>query len=312
MKLAVVGTGYVGLVTGTCFADSGNEVICIDNDPAKVAKLKGGALPIYEPGLLEMVERNVREGRLSFTTDLAAGIEPAQLIFVAVGTPQSDDGRADLRYVDAVADELCRAVKGPKVVVIKSTVPPGTNRRVSERLAACPHPIDVASNPEFLREGAAIDDCMHPDRVVVGVRRDEVADLFRLLYTPFIDEDRPLLVMSPESAEMTKYAANAILATKISFINEVANLCERVLADVHDVRQGIGHDHRIGFQFLSPGAGYGGSCFPKDTRALYYLSTEQGCPSILMEAVDRINEAQKRILAAKVRQHFGPALAGKT
>jgi UDPglucose 6-dehydrogenase len=183
---------------------------------------------------------------------------------------------------------------------------------VSERLSGCPHPIDVASNPEFLREGVAIEDCLEPDRVVVGVRREAVAELFRQLYLPFIDEDRPLLVMSPESAEMTKYAANAILATKISFINEVANLCERVRADVHDVRLGIGHDHRIGFQFLSPGAGYGGSCFPKDTRALSHLAKEHGCTSILMEAVDRINEAQKRILADKVRRHYGPALAGKT
>jgi UDPglucose 6-dehydrogenase len=313
MKLAIVGTGYVGLVTGTTFAESGNEVTCIDNAAEKIATLQRGGLPIYEPGLLEMVERNRREERLRFTTNLAEGISHAQLVFIAVGTPQRDDGSADLSYVDAVTDDLCRAITGPKVVVIKSTVPPGTNRRVSERLlAGCRYPVEVASNPEFLREGAAIEDCLKPDRVVVGVRSQSAAELFHELYLPFVDNNRPLLIMSPESAEMAKYAANAILAAKISYINEVANLCERVGANVSDVQMGIGHDTRIGFQFLSPGVGYGGSCFPKDTRALIYLSREMGVPSLLMEAVDRVNEAQKRVLTAKVREHFGSNLAGRT
>jgi UDPglucose 6-dehydrogenase len=313
MKLAFIGTGYVGLVTGTIFAETGNEVTCIDNSAEKIATLQRGGLPIYEPGLLEMVERNRREERLRFTTNLAEGIAHAQLIFIAVGTPQNDDGSADLRFVDTVTDELCQAVTGRKVVVIKSTVPPGTNRRVADRLArGCQHPVEVASNPEFLREGAAIEDCLKPDRVVVGVRSPAVAELFHELYQPFTDKNRPLLIMSPESAEMTKYAANAILATKISYINEVANLCERVGADVSDVQLGIGHDTRIGFQFLAPGVGYGGSCFPKDTRALIYLSKQMGAPSMLMEAVDRANEAQKRVLAAKVREHFGARLGGRT
>jgi UDPglucose 6-dehydrogenase len=262
MKIAVIGTGYVGLVTGTCFADFGNEVVCIDKDEAKVALLQKGGIPIYEPGLEEMVERNNAAGRLSFTTDLAKGIKPAQLIFIAVGTPQADTGAADLSTVFAVADTLAEKINGPKIVVIKSTVPVGTNRAVAERIAArSKHTVDVASNPEFLKEGAAIEDCTKPDRVVVGVRRAQVADVLRELYAPFLRTERPFLVMSPESAEMTKYAANAMLATKISYINEMANLCERVGADINDVRRGIGHDARIGFQFLFPGAGYGGSCF---------------------------------------------------
>jgi UDPglucose 6-dehydrogenase len=313
MKLAIVGTGYVGLVTGTCFAESGNEVTCIDNSSEKIATLQRGGLPIYEPGLLEMVERNRREERLHFTTNLAEGIAHAQLVFIAVGTPQDDDGSADLSYVDAVTDDLCKAITGPKVVVIKSTVPPGTNKRVSDRLVkGCKHKVEVCSNPEFLREGTAIEDCLKPDRVVVGVHSEAAAELFHELYQPFVDNSRPLLVMSPESAEMTKYAANAILAMKISYINEVANLCERVEADVSDLQLGVGHDSRIGFQFLSPGAGYGGSCFPKDTRALISLSKQVGLASVLIEAVDRVNEAQKKVLVAKVRKHFGDRLAGRT
>jgi UDPglucose 6-dehydrogenase len=313
MKIAVVGTGYVGLVTGTCFAESGNEVTCIDKDARKIETLEGGGLPIYEPGLQELVQRNRREGRLTFTTDLARGIAPAQLIFVAVGTPQSADGSADLSTVWAVTDALAEHAAGPKVVVIKSTVPVGTNRAVAERLRAkAKHALDVASNPEFLKEGAAIEDCMKPDRVVVGVRRPEVAEVLRELYGPFLRTERPFLVMSPESAEMTKYAANAMLATKISFINEMANLCERMGADVNDVRRGIGHDARIGFQFLFPGAGYGGSCFPKDIRALISMSKSLGVEAPVMEAVDRVNEAQKQVLVRKVREHYGGALPDKT
>ena len=313
MKIAVIGTGYVGLVTGTCFAESGNEVIGIDKDARKIEVLQQGRLPIYEPGLLELVQRNRREARLHFTTDLAAGIAAAQLIFVAVGTPQSQDGSADLSTLWAVADSLGTAINGPKIIVIKSTVPVGTNRALGERLAKkSKHVVDVASNPEFLKEGTAIDDCMKPDRVVVGVRRPEVAAVLQELYSPFLRTEHPFLIMSPESAEMTKYAANAMLATKISYINEMANLCERMGADINDVRRGIGHDGRIGFQFLFPGAGYGGSCFPKDIRALLCMAKQNDLPSHLMDAVDRVNEGQKQVLIQKVKQHFHGGLAGKS
>jgi UDPglucose 6-dehydrogenase len=313
MKISVIGTGYVGLVTGTCFAECGNEVMCIDKDAKKIAVLESGGIPIYEPGLQEMVQLNRKQGRLSFTTSLPAGIAAAQLIFIAVGTPQAEDGSADLSTVFAVADALAEHLNGPKIVVIKSTVPVGTNRRVGERIAArAAHPVDMASNPEFLKEGAAIEDCLKPDRVVVGVRRPEVAEVLRELYAPFLRTERPFLVMSPESAEMTKYAANAMLATKISYINEMANLCERVGADINDVRRGIGHDARIGFQFLFPGAGYGGSCFPKDIRAIIHMSKTFAAPAPLMESVDHVNEAQKQVLVAKVKAHFGRGLADKT
>jgi UDPglucose 6-dehydrogenase len=313
MKIAVIGTGYVGLVTGTCFAESGNEVIGIDKDVRKIEVLQQGRLPIYEPGLLELVQRNRREGRLTFTTDLATGIGPAQLIFIAVGTPQAQDGSADLSTLWTVADSLAGCVNGPKTVVIKSTVPVGTNRALAERLAKkIKHAVDVASNPEFLKEGTAIDDCMKPDRVVVGVRRPEVAAVLQELYSPFLRTEHPFLVMSPESAEMTKYAANAMLATKISYINEMANLCERMGADINDVRRGIGHDARIGFQFLFPGAGYGGSCFPKDIRALLGMAKQHDMASHLMDAVDRVNEGQKQVLMQKVKAHFREGLKGKT
>jgi UDPglucose 6-dehydrogenase len=313
MKIAVIGTGYVGLVTGTCFAESGNDVVCIDKDVRKVQMLEQGKLPIYEPGLQELVQRNRREGRLNFTTDLELGISPAQLIFIAVGTPQSHDGSADLSTLWDVAASLAEKINGPKIVVVKSTVPVGTNRELNERLTAkAKFPVDVASNPEFLKEGAAIDDCMKPDRVVVGVRRPEVAAVLHELYAPFLRTERPFLAMSPESAEMTKYAANAMLATKISFINEMANLCERMGADINDVRRGMGHDVRIGFQFLFPGAGYGGSCFPKDIRAIISMSTQLKVSAPVMEAVDKVNEAQKQVLVRKVRLHFGDGLREKT
>jgi UDPglucose 6-dehydrogenase len=313
MKIAVIGTGYVGLVTGTCLAESGNDVIGIDKDAAKIGVLESGKIPIYEPGLLELVVRNRREERLRFTTDLAKGCAGARLIFIAVGTPQSADGASDLSSVWAVADALAGVLAPGQIVVMKSTVPVGTNRALTERLSAkLGRPADVASNPEFLKEGAAVDDFMRPDRVVVGVRRPEVSDALRELYAPFLRTERPFLVMTPESAEMTKYVANAMLATKISFINEMANVCERAGADINDVRRGIGHDARIGFQFLFPGAGYGGSCFPKDVRAL--LSTARGLevPALLMQAVDAVNEAQKRTLVRKIRKHYGGNLKGKT
>jgi UDPglucose 6-dehydrogenase len=320
LKIAVLGTGYVGLVTATCLAESGNDVVGIDKDARKIAVLNEGKLPIYEPGLLELVQRNRREGRLTFTTDVAPAVRAARLIFIAVGTPQSADGDADLSSIWAVADSLGAILKdtppgppGSRVVVMKSTVPVGTNRGIAERLAAagCAH-VDVASNPEFLKEGAALDDFMKPDRVVVGVRTAEVAEVLRELYAPFLRTERPFLVMSPESAEMTKYAANAMLATKISFINEMANLCDRLGADVNDVRRGIGHDARIGFQFLFPGPGYGGSCFPKDIRAIVGMGKRLGMKLDLIEAVDKVNEAQKRVLFGKIRRHYGGELRGKT
>ena len=321
MKVAVIGTGYVGLVSGTCFAESGNDVVCVDNNPAKIKTLnETNSIPIYEPGLLELVQKNKRDGRLTFTSDLRAAVRGARLIFIAVGTPQSDEGDADLTAVFAVADAIGEALKdippgppGARVVVTKSTVPVGTNAKVAERLAAkqCPH-IDVASNPEFLKEGAAIDDFMKPDRVVVGVRKPEVGEVLRELYAPFLRTERPFLVMTPESAEMTKYAANAMLATKISFINEMANLCDRVGADINDVRKGIGHDQRIGFQFLFPGPGYGGSCFPKDVEAIIAVGRKSGLNLTLMRAVDEVNDAQKQVLFDKVKSHFGGDLTGKT
>jgi UDPglucose 6-dehydrogenase len=320
VKVAVVGTGYVGLVTATCLAESGNEVTGVDKDARKIDTLNAGKLPIYEPGLLELVQRNRREGRLQFTTDLPGSIKDARLVFIAVGTPQSPTGEADLSAIWAVGDEVARVLKGSepgppgsRVVVIKSTVPVGTNRKLHERLrsAGCPH-IDVASNPEFLKEGAAIEDFMKPDRVVVGVRSPEVADVVHELYAPFLRTEHPYLVMSPESAEMTKYVANAMLATKISFINEMANLCDRLGADINHVRRGIGHDARIGFQFLHPGPGYGGSCFPKDIQAILGMGRQLGMPLDLAEAVDRVNQRQKQVLFEKIQRHFGGDLKGKT
>lgn len=313
MRIAIIGTGYVGLVTSTCLAESGNDVVGIDKDARKIVVLESGKLPIYEPGLQELVNRNCRDKRLSFTTDLEKGIAAAQVIFIAVGTPQGKTGASDLSNIWAVVDALADAIREPKIVIIKSTVPVGTNRAAGERLAArCKHKVDMASNPEFLKEGAAVEDFMRPDRVVVGVRRPEVGKVLQDLYAPFLRNEHPFLIMSPESAEMTKYVANAMLAAKISFINEMANLCEKLDADVNDVRRGIGHDARIGFQFLFPGPGYGGSCFPKDVRALLSLARDNGTTLRLMEAVDEVNEAQKRILYEKVRRHYGDKLKEKT
>jgi UDPglucose 6-dehydrogenase len=312
MKIAVVGTGYVGLVTGACLADSGNEVVCIDIDRAKIDRLSKGEIPIYEPGLAELVERNRSVNRLHFTTDLAAAVKGARLVFLAVGTPPSADGSADLtslwRVIDQIAPHLARGA----IVVTKSTVPVGTNARITALLkertkVEC----DVASNPEFLKEGAAIDDFMKPDRVVVGVRRPEVGEVLRQLYAPFLRTEKPFLVMSPESAEMTKYVANALLSTKISFINEVANLCERMAADIDDVRRGIGHDSRIGFAFLFPGVGYGGSCFPKDVQALASMARQHHLEPRILEAVHEVNLRQKAVLGAKIAAHFGGSLQGK-
>ncbi|MDG3007525.1 UDP-glucose dehydrogenase family protein [Paludisphaera mucosa] len=313
MKIAVIGTGYVGLVQGTCLAESGNDVVCIDKLADKVEGLKQGKIPIYEPGLAELVHRNYRDGRLKFTTELAAGIADAEIVFIAVGTPQGDDGGADLSGVWAVGRQVAEALQSPKVIVIKSTVPVGTNAELTRRMKEVAKvPFDVANNPEFLKEGAAIEDFNKPDRIVIGVRRPEVAESLHELYAPFLRTDRPFLVMSPESAEMTKYVANCLLATKISFINEMANLCEAYKADVNDVRRGIGHDQRIGFHFLHPGVGYGGSCFPKDIRAVIHMAQTRGLESRMMLAVDEVNEAQKQVLVRKVTEHFKGDLAGKT
>ncbi len=312
MKIAVVGTGYVGLVTGTCFADSGNQVTCIDIDEQKIARLNAGEIPIFEPGLQELVEHNMQAKRLRFSTDLSASVRGAQLVFLAVGTPSSHDGSADLSALWRVVDDLAPHLAPETIVVTKSTVPVGTNAGIFERLKErTGRECDVVSNPEFLKEGAAIDDFMKPDRVVVGVRRSQVADVLRELYAPFLRTEKPFLVMSPESAEMTKYVANALLSTKISFINEVANMCERMRADINDVRRGIGHDSRIGFAFLFPGAGYGGSCFPKDVRALCSLARTVGIEPRILEAVDGVNTRQKSVVPAKIEEHFGGNLAGR-
>ncbi len=313
MKIAVVGTGYVGLVTGTCFADSGNEVTCVDIDAAKVEALKRGEVPIYEPGLEEMVSYNLAAGRLAFTTDLAAAVKPADIVYLAVGTPQGEDGAANLSALWTVAEGIAPHLREDAIVVTKSTVPVGTNARIYAQLKELTgRECDVASNPEFLKEGAAIDDFEKPDRVVVGVRNAHTADVLRQLYEPFLRTEHPFLVMTPESAEMTKYVANALLATKISFINEMANLCERMGGDINDVRRGIGHDSRIGFSFLFPGVGYGGSCFPKDVRALAAMAEDHGVEPRILEAVDQVNQRQKSVMLDKVDAHFDNKLAGKT
>jgi UDPglucose 6-dehydrogenase len=301
------------LVTGTCLADSGNDVTCVDIDRAKIELLARGRVPIYEPGLAELVGRNLRAGRLRFTTELAVAAQPAELVFLAVGTPQSSDGSADLASLWKVVDDLAPHLGTDAIVVIKSTVPVGTNAkihaRLKERTGGEPR---VASNPEFLKEGAALEDFKKPDRVVVGVRGRRDAEALHELYRPFLRTERPFLVMSPESAEMTKYVANALLATKISFINEIANLCERTNADINEVRRGIGHDQRIGFAFLFPGVGYGGSCFPKDVRALMATAKSAGVEPRILAAVDAVNVRQKTILADKIAHYFAGGLSGKT
>ena len=312
MRIAVVGTGYVGLVTGTCFADSGNNVVCLDINADKIARLNRGEIPIYEPGLEELVVRNARGGRLTFSTDTAAGIRTAEIVFLAVGTPPAADGSADLTSLWNVVDAIAPHLDPRAVVVTKSTVPVGTCAGIEERLKArTGRDCLVASNPEFLKEGAAIEDFQKPDRVVVGVRSAAVGDVLRSLYQPFLRTEHPFLVMSPESSEMTKYVANALLSTKISFINEVANLCERMEADIDDVRRGIGHDSRIGFAFLFPGVGYGGSCFPKDVQALASMAREKGVPARILTAVHETNLAQKQVLGSKIAAHFGGDLSGR-
>jgi UDPglucose 6-dehydrogenase len=312
VKITVVGAGYVGLVTGTCLAETGNDVICVDCDQAKIESLRQGHVPIYEPGLSELVQRNVAAGRLQFTTELAQATATARLIFLAVGTPSARDGNVDLSALWAVVDAIAPHLMPETIVVLKSTVPVGTNAAVTARLEKLTgFQCNVASNPEFLKEGAAIEDFMKPDRVVVGTRREEVMEVLWDLYQPYLRTDKPLLAMSPESAEMTKYVANALLSTKISFINEMANLCECAGADINDVRRGIGHDSRIGFAFLFPGCGYGGSCFPKDVRALAALARQYGLKPRVLEAVHEVNEQQKTVMISKIEQHFQGQLQGR-
>ena len=308
MNLTFVGTGYVGLVTGTCFAELGNHVTCVDVDQRKVDGLKKGVVPIYEPGLEALVSRNHAEGRIQFSTNLEDALADSEVVFIGVGTPQREDGSANLDYVWAVVDEIREKASSPKVVVVKSTVPVGTNARVFERLNEGPIKHAVASNPEFLREGLAVDDALNPDRVVVGTDDDHAKHALGELYAPFSDKGVPVLFMDWQSAEMTKYVANCVLATKISYINEMSNMCEAMDADINHVRQGIGHDKRIGFQFFAPGVGYGGSCFPKDVRAMKAMAREHNRPMRILEAVDYVNEEQKRIAFQKVSNAFNGQL----
>jgi UDPglucose 6-dehydrogenase len=317
MKLAIIGTGYVGLVTGACFAEMGNEVICVDTDAAKIEALEQGRIPIYEPGLEDYVKRNYQEHRLFFTTELGPAIQKSLVCFIAVGTPQDKDGSADLSMVLQVAKEIGRHMNGYKVIVDKSTVPVGTARQVRQVLQAELQArgevfeFDVVSNPEFLKEGTAIDDCMKPDRVVVGCDEVRVAELMKELYAPFTRTNRPIIIMDVVSAELTKYAANAFLATKISFINELANICSRTGANIAKVRQGIGSDPRIGALFLFPGLGYGGSCFPKDMQALIHTARAYDYTPRLLEAAEDINQDQRRIFVDVIRTHFKEDLKGK-
>ena len=306
MRVAVIGTGYVGLVVGACLAETGNDVICADVDTSKIGALKQNKIPIYEPGLEPMVVRNQREGRLTFTTDVPQAIERSEVVFIAVGTPPDEDGSADLQHVLDVARTIGEHMNAPKVVVTKSTVPVGTAEKVRAEVARHTRTLfHVCANPEFLKEGAAVEDFMKPDRVVVGVDSDEAARVIEELYAPFVRTGNPLIVMDIASAEVTKYAANAMLATRISFMNQIARLCEAVGANVTHVRRGIGSDRRIGPAFLFPGPGYGGSCFPKDVKALIRTSAERGVDLDILKAVESANETQKQILFAKLSRHLG-------
>ena len=311
MQISVVGTGYVGLVVGACLAETGNNVFCADVDQKKIDGLKENVIPIYEPGLDALVERNQRAGRLSFTTDVADAIRRSDVVFIAVGTPPDEDGSADLRHVLAVADTIGRSMKREMVIVTKSTVPVGTAAKVADCVGrTAQFPFHMCSNPEFLKEGAAVDDFMYPDRVVLGVETDHARSVMAELYAPFVRTGKPLIFMDIASAEMTKYAANAMLATRISFMNEVANLCERVGANVDLVRKGIGSDSRIGPAFLFPGPGYGGSCFPKDVKALVRTARDSGACLRVLEAVEVVNDDQKHRLFQKLQQAIGPEVRG--
>lgn len=315
MHIAVVGTGYVGLVTGTCFAETGNQVVCVDIDARKVARMQAGEVPIYEPGLEQLFERNAKAGRLTFTTDLNAAIKEAEVIFLALPTPPGEGGAADLKYILGVATELGNLITDYKVIVDKSTVPVGTSDKVAANLIASgldKSLFDVVSNPEFLREGVAIDDFMKPDRVVIGTSGERAKEVMNRLYAPFVRQGNPIIFMDERSAEMTKYAANSYLAARISFMNEIANLCELAGADVDMVRRGMGSDNRIGKRFLFPGIGYGGSCFPKDVEALVMTANEYHYDFKILKSVMHVNRLQKSVMVTKVKKHFGEDLTGKT
>jgi UDPglucose 6-dehydrogenase len=313
MNIAVVGTGYVGLVSGTCFAESGNEVVCVDIDRERIERLRAGDVPIYEPGLQELVRRNLKEGRLTFTTEVGYAVGASMVSFIAVGTPMSHNGAANLSGVMRAAEDVAGAVRGYHVLAVKSTVPVGTNDRVREIVnSVARHRVDVCSCPEFLKEGSAVEDFMRPDRVVIGSSSEQATAILRELHAAFLRTDNPVIVMDPRSAELTKYACNAILAMRVSFINEMANLCEAVGAEINDVRRGMGSDRRIGSQFLFPGAGYGGSCFPKDVQALIHSAAEHHLDFAMLRATDEVNARQKHLIAQRVKQHFGEDLRGCT
>ena len=312
MKITVVGTGYVGLVTGTCLAETGNHVCCVDIDERKVNKLRNGQITIYEPGLEKLFERNLKEERLTFTTSLKEGLEESEIVFLALPTPPGEDGSADLKYVLGVAEHICQLLTDYKIIIDKSTVPVGTAEKVHAAIAKNFNgEFDVVSNPEFLREGVAVEDFMKPDRIVIGTTSERAKIILTELYGPYVRQGNPIIFMDERSAELTKYAANAFLATKISFMNEIAQMCERLGADVDMVRKGIGSDERIGKRFLFPGIGYGGSCFPKDVKALVYSAKEVAYDFHILDAVTEVNEKQKRHLIAKIKRYFNNDLAGK-
>lgn len=313
MRITIIGTGYVGLVVGTCFADTGNEVICVDVDKTKVDALNKGEVPIYEPGLKDMVARNMKEDRLFFTMDSKYAVEKSELIFIAVDTPADEDGSVDLKHVLAVARDIGKYMNGFKVVVDKSTVPVGTAEKVTAEIKKhTDHNFAVVSNPEFLKEGAAIDDFLRPDRIVIGTSNEEAAEIMKNLYRPFVRSGKPILIMDERSAELTKYAANSLLATKISFINEIANLCDVLQADIEMVRKGIGTDSRIGPRFIYPGTGYGGSCFPKDVKALIRTAADNGLELNIVKSAAEVNQRQKTRLMGKINSYFKNDLQGKT
>jgi UDPglucose 6-dehydrogenase len=313
MKLTVVGTGYVGLVAGTCLAEMGNDVICVDNNPDKIEQLLKGISPIYEPGLEELIKANITEGRLNFTTDLDYAVKNSVICFIAVGTPQGEDGSCDLQYVKKVAEEIAKSMNGYKVIVNKSTVPVGTADKVKEIVSSITeYDFDVVSNPEFLKQGAAVDDFLKPDRVIIGSNSPKATELMQEVYSPFLRTGNPIIIIDVKSAEMTKYAANSFLATKISFINEIANICEIVGADIEQVRIGMSTDKRIGSQFLFPGLGYGGSCFPKDVKALIKIAQENGFTSSILNSADEVNKKQRILFTDKILNYFGDNVKGKT
>ena len=313
MNITVIGTGYVGLVAGACLADMGNNVICIDNNIEKLNQLKNGVIPIYEPGLEELVKSNVLENRLSFSDDLDSAVEKSQVCFIAVGTPQGEDGSADLQYVMQVAQSIAKAMNGYKVIVDKSTVPVGTAEKVTEIIKQnTKHPFDVVSNPEFLKQGNAVDDFLYPDRVIIGSNSDKATQIMQEIYSPFFRTGNRIIVMDVKSAEMTKYAANSFLATKISFMNEIANLCEKVGADAEMVRVGVSTDSRIGNKFLFPGLGYGGSCFPKDVKALIKTGIENNVDMNIIKSADETKKKQRMLFNNKIKRKFGENLQGKT